>query len=302
MQRAENYRLGNIIDSEKIRPNDEAELNYDDHSGETHFTDETKIMSLLDKFNEESVDPSSSSSGIVQKKKITPESSVSLAVSDSSSGKSAESSLDDIFSHNSIFEEAQQPQMVRYEDKKIRTPDGKKSRQHQEILNDIGDAENDLNELRLKIPQYDSKRITSDEQYANEIREILIEEYQNNVMASGLRELVLGIANLVPHVFNGKRVAFGAVLPDMDGYSTHVRMNITQIKRETLMISKSFRKRTGESTMTIIKMIQLFGVPLVTTYLKNNVWGGKKKVMDIEDYNELESEEYEESDESDESS
>ncbi|CAN0384338.1 unnamed protein product [Ascophyllum nodosum] len=251
----------------------------------TEFTDETAmeghIADILENFNEseESITSEESSEQVVTQEPV-PEPDAE------SSGESEEVSAGVFSEESSDLEE------VVYEKE---TPKSwkKKTEQHREILADIGSTEKDLKEIRVEVPAYDEEKIINDDVYAEEIRNNLVEEYENHVMATSMREAIIAISKQIEKYFDGSfNKLIGRNLPDLDGYSTHIRMNISQIRRETVTVSKTFRSKLGKNPIVMIKLIQLFVFPLWTVYMKNSE-KSKKKIMEIEDYDELESDDTE---------
>lgn len=273
MNKAENVKLLSIIDQTKINTAMEDDVSLE-ISDESAITNKTNAKAFLDQFNETSGEESSSSDAAPTPRSISAVSVRSVEVSVVSDHE-----ISDIFSESDgeVFFQ-----------KEILNDGTIKSQNHQEILIDIEDTEVDLKEIRIKVPHYDVKKVNSDPEYAAEIRAVLLNEYENNVMASSLREMIVHVSSIVEVVMDGQyNHKFKFQMPQMKGYSNQVRMNISQLKRETLMVSKSFRGKLGDSPVVALKLIRFLVVPFVTTFLKNN--GPGKKTTRVSEYQELES-------------
>ena len=156
----------------------------------------------------------------------------------------------------------------------------------------IKQSEEFFTENGFKVPKYDKERIVRDKIYAEEIADMLDNEYDNNSFAMDIREFIVFAAKLVPIVCDGK---YNKVLkmntPDLKGYDVEVKRNICLVKRDTIMIAQKVNSSDLGSVLGyVFKLIKIFGIPLFTVYDRN-----KKKEENLKrysnEYDEMTSEE-----------
>ena len=299
MQDADNYNLTQIIDSTKINQSMADEVDYDEGSTETKYTNQTAIEKLLEEYNDVSDASVKSSSEDIEVFVKSRNPSISeISENSIESVKMISPDVSDVFSESTEISEPG----IQYERKeKVKTSSSTQTNNHVDILNDIDETLADLKGMGVKVPACDERRLRTDEVYAAEYREMTYGEYQNNTIATGLREIIVQASSIVPMIFNGKyNKTLGKRMPDLTGYPNHVKMQIVQVRRETVDIAKKCRSKLGDSTISAFKLFRLLVIPLVTTYLNNksNATRKVKSAMQIEDYDEFESSDESSEDES----
>jgi hypothetical protein len=158
------------------------------------------------------------------------------------------------------------------------------STDHAKTILNIKNIKKDMTDIGLEWNAYDEARILKDPKYAEEIKNMLHDEFGEYTFSTGIREVILRTAMIIPAVFDGKRMVMGKVLPNMEGYDRRVKSKISNIKRETIMLARSTKKIIGEDIISVFQVFRTLGVPLITTYLENNMGSDKYEKMDSDDY------------------
>jgi hypothetical protein len=167
------------------------------------------------------------------------------------------------------------------------TPDEKKS-YHHSVLTDIKNIRKDMTDMDIKTSsKIDEERLQKNIGYAEEVLSVLQDEFQENTFATGIREIIIHTASIVPAIFDGEKKIFGKTLPDMTGYDKQVRSKIGNINRETIKLARSTREAIGENAVSVFQVVRTLGIPFVTTYISNNVKTNKYDKMNPEDYEDI---------------
>jgi hypothetical protein len=168
-----------------------------------------------------------------------------------------------------------------------RSPDEKKD-YHHSVLKDIKNIRKDMADMNIKSSsKIDEDRLQKNLEYAEEVLSVLQDEFQENTFATGIREIIIHVASIVPTVFDGEKKIFGKTLPDMTGYDKQVRSKIGNINRETIKLARSTREVIGENAVSMFQVVRTLGIPFVTTYIANNVKTNKYDKMNPEDYEDI---------------
>jgi hypothetical protein len=145
---------------------------------------------------------------------------------------------------------------------------------HTNLIREIHRIQNDLHEIKV-VPTFpvDCNKIKVDVKYAEEISHMLQDEFDENTVASGIREAILHFTRVVPFIFDGQRSVMGVTLANMRGYDRAVKCRINHIKSETILLARGGKKLFGGHAVSIFQLARTIGFPLITTYSNNKSIG-----------------------------
>lgn len=145
-----------------------------------------------------------------------------------------------------------------------------KNSYHAGLIREIHRIQNDLLEIKV-VPTFpvDTDKIKVDVKYAEEISHMLQDEFDENTVASGIREAIIQITRIVPFIFDGQRSVMGVTLANMRGYDRAVKCRINHIKSETILLARNGKTLFGGHAVSIFQLVRTIGFPLISTYSNN---------------------------------
>lgn len=299
-----NMGLEEIVNKDKLEVGETniGEMEFDKISD---VTNATYVKGL---FNEDIVDDMSS----IKDEELI-KSRESSYDSESSSDSREEDTSEDLFidasedlfreekySDEPEFENSVEEKFTKQESSKPQPNIKKRSSAHNKIIYEINLCVKNMKSEDIEVPQYNKNKIKKDPRYAAETLSMLKRTFDIEDISSMSMTVIHNCVKYVPVLFDGKRQVLGKRLPNMKGYDTSVQLKSSQLRRETDKVANNVRGKFGESSMSALRLANIFVIPLFTTFTKNNVSLPMNKLSpeELDDYSD-ESESESESDEVD---